>query len=134
MVYVIDPDVHTPFCVQVRGRGELQLGVLIENMRREGFELSVSPPTVVLQEDEQGRKLEPIGTVAIQFDCVCVGMYHADWCSCVLCAEEVTVDVDAEYIGVVIDKLCTSSVLSFAVISLGFGFLSLFSASERRDA
>ena len=46
---------------QVRGRGELQLGVLIENMRREGFELSVSPPTVLYQTSPEGEKLEPIG-------------------------------------------------------------------------
>ncbi len=64
---------------QVAGRGELQLGVLIENMRREGFELSVSRPRVLYQEGENGEKLEPI--------------------------EEVTIDVDEEYAGVVIEKL-----------------------------
>ncbi len=64
---------------QVAGRGELQLGVLIENMRREGFELSVSRPKVLFQEGEKGEKLEPI--------------------------EEVTIDVDEEYSGVVIEKL-----------------------------
>ena len=64
---------------QVAGRGELQLGVLIENMRREGFELSVSRPRVLFQEDESGQKLEPI--------------------------EEVTIDVDEEFSGVVIEKL-----------------------------
>lgn len=36
----------------MKGRGELQMGVLIETMRREGFELSVSPPVVLFQEDE----------------------------------------------------------------------------------
>ena len=66
---------------QVAGRGELQLGVLIENMRREGFELSVSRPKVLFQEGENGEKLEPI--------------------------EEVTIDVDEEYSGVVIEKLAT---------------------------
>jgi GTP-binding protein len=66
---------------QVAGRGELQLGVLIENMRREGFELSVSRPKVLFQEGEKGEKLEPI--------------------------EEVTIDVDEEYAGVVIEKLST---------------------------
>ena len=62
----------------VSGRGELQMGVLIENMRREGFELSISRPRVILRE-ENGKTLEPI--------------------------EEVIIDVDDEYSGVVIDKL-----------------------------
>jgi GTP-binding protein len=63
---------------EVAGRGELQMGVLIENMRREGFELSISRPRVLTRE-EDGKRLEPI--------------------------EEVTIDVDDEYSGVVIDKL-----------------------------
>ena len=63
---------------EVAGRGELQMGVLIENMRREGFELSVSRPRVLYRE-EGGERLEPI--------------------------EEVTVDVDEEFAGVVVDKL-----------------------------
>ena len=62
----------------VAGRGELQMGVLIENMRREGFELSISRPRVIFREDGNER-LEPI--------------------------EEVTVDVDEEFAGVVVDKL-----------------------------
>ncbi|GGE10070.1 GTP-binding protein [Gemmobacter megaterium] len=62
----------------VSGRGELQMGVLIENMRREGFELSISRPRVIMRE-ENGERLEPI--------------------------EEVIVDVDDEYTGAVIDKL-----------------------------
>jgi GTP-binding protein len=62
----------------VSGRGELQLGVLIENMRREGFELSISRPQVIFRE-EGGERLEPI--------------------------EEVTIDVDEEFSGVVIDRL-----------------------------
>ena len=65
---------------EVAGRGELQMGVLIENMRREGFELSVSRPQVLFRE-EDGTRLEPI--------------------------EEVTVDVDEEYSGVVVEKLST---------------------------
>ena len=64
---------------EVAGRGELQLGILIETMRREGFELSVSRPRVVFKQDEQGNILEPL--------------------------EEVTVDVDEEYTGVVVEKL-----------------------------
>jgi len=63
---------------EVAGRGELQMGVLIENMRREGFELSISRPQVLLR-DEGGQKLEPI--------------------------EEVTIDVDDEYSGAVIEKI-----------------------------
>ena len=63
---------------EVSGRGELQMGVLIENMRREGFELSISRPRVIFH-DEGGVRNEPI--------------------------EEVTIDVDDEYSGAVIDKL-----------------------------
>ena len=63
----------------VAGRGELQLGVLIENMRREGFEVSISRPRVVYQTSEDGERLEPI--------------------------EEVVIDVDDEHTGVVIEKL-----------------------------
>lgn len=48
---------------EVQARGELQLGLLIENMRREGFELSVSPPKVVLREGEGGERLEPMEEV-----------------------------------------------------------------------
>ena len=62
----------------VSGRGELQMGVLIENMRREGFELSISRPRVIFRE-ENGERMEPI--------------------------EEVIVDVDDEYSGAVIEKL-----------------------------
>jgi GTP-binding protein len=64
---------------EVGGRGELQLGVLIENMRREGFELSVSRPRVLFQKDDNGQLLEPI--------------------------EEVVIDVDDQYSGVVVEKL-----------------------------
>ena len=65
---------------EVGGRGELQLGVLIENMRREGFELSVSRPRVLFRQDpDTGAKLEPI--------------------------EEVLVDVDEEFTGVVVEKI-----------------------------
>ncbi len=62
----------------VSGRGELQMGVLIENMRREGFELSISRPQVIFRE-ENGVRMEPV--------------------------EEVTIDVDDEYTGVVVEKL-----------------------------
>ena len=67
---------------EVSGRGELQMGVLIENMRREGFELSISRPQVIMKEGENGERVEPI--------------------------EEATIDVDDEYSGGVIDKLTGS--------------------------
>jgi GTP-binding protein len=63
----------------VSGRGELQLAILIETMRREGFELGISRPRVVFQKAEDGSRLEPI--------------------------EEVVVDVDEEYSGVVVQKM-----------------------------
>ena len=63
---------------EVAGRGELQLGVLIETMRREGFELGISRPRVLFRE-EDGRKMEPYETVII--------------------------DVDDEYSGTVVDKM-----------------------------
>ncbi len=63
---------------EVAGRGELQMGVLIENMRREGFELSISRPQVLFRE-EDGQRMEPI--------------------------EEVTIDVDDEFSGAVIEKV-----------------------------
>jgi GTP-binding protein len=63
---------------EVAGRGELQMGVLIENMRREGFELSISRPQVLFR-DVDGERMEPI--------------------------EEATIDVDDEYSGAVIEKI-----------------------------
>jgi GTP-binding protein len=66
--------------MEVAGRGELQLGILIETMRREGFELSVSRPKVLLQEDPvTGEVLEPI--------------------------EEVVIDLDEEHSGIVVQKM-----------------------------
>ncbi|WP_242128864.1 translational GTPase TypA [Sphingobium sp. Sx8-8] len=53
---------------EVAGRGELQLGVLIETMRREGFELGISRPRVLFGEDEAGNKTEPYETVVIDVD------------------------------------------------------------------
>ena len=66
--------------MEVAGRGELQLGILIETMRREGFELSVSRPRVVLKQDEAtGDWQEPV--------------------------EEVVIDVDEEHSGIVVQKM-----------------------------
>ena len=65
---------------EVAGRGELQLGVLIETMRREGFELSISRPRVLYKTDEAtNQRLEPI--------------------------EEIVIDVDEEYVGTVVESL-----------------------------
>jgi GTP-binding protein len=64
---------------EVAGRGELQLGVLIETMRREGFELGISRPRVLFGEDEKGGKTEPY--------------------------EIVVIDVDEEYSGTVVEKM-----------------------------
>jgi GTP-binding protein len=66
---------------EVAGRGELQLGVLIETMRREGFELGISRPRVLFREDENGQKTEPYETVVI--------------------------DVDDEHSGTVVEKMAT---------------------------
>jgi GTP-binding protein len=63
----------------VSGRGELQLAILIETMRREGFEIAVSRPRVVMEQSESGEMLEPV--------------------------EEVVIDVDEEYSGTVVQKM-----------------------------
>lgn len=63
----------------VSGRGELHLGILIETMRREGYEFQVSRPEAIIVEDEKGRKLEPF--------------------------EEVHIDVDSDSVGVVVEML-----------------------------
>ncbi len=58
---------------RVAGRGEMHLSILIENMRREGYELAVSTPRVLYKEDENGRKLEPIERLVIDVPEDCVG-------------------------------------------------------------
>jgi len=58
---------------RVAGRGEMHLSILIENMRREGYELSVSTPRVLFKEDENGKKLEPIERLVIDVPEECVG-------------------------------------------------------------
>ncbi|MCC8135370.1 MAG: translational GTPase TypA, partial [Ruminococcus sp.] len=57
----------------VAGRGEMHLSILIENMRREGYELAVSTPRVLFKADENGRKLEPIERLVIDVPEDCVG-------------------------------------------------------------
>ena len=64
---------------EISGRGELMLEILLTQMRREGFEMTVSPPKVLFKENENGKKLEPI--------------------------EEITMDLDEEYCSKVIDSL-----------------------------
>lgn len=61
---VVD-ETETTDCFKVSGRGELHLSILIENMRREGYELAVSKPEVIMHRDENGKKLEPIEEVVI---------------------------------------------------------------------
>ncbi|MCX7792675.1 MAG: translational GTPase TypA [Chloroflexaceae bacterium] len=59
-------DTDSPDVFLVSGRGELHLGILIETMRREGYEFQVSRPEVIFHEDEQGARLEPIELVEIE--------------------------------------------------------------------
>ena len=64
---------------EISGRGELMLEILLTQMRREGFEMTVSPPKVLFQKDKNGNKLEPI--------------------------EEITMDLDEEFASKVIDSM-----------------------------
>ncbi|KRX04699.1 Translation protein, beta-barrel domain [Pseudocohnilembus persalinus] len=54
--------------IVIKGRGDLHLGLLIEKMRREGFELAVSPPIILFKEDENGNLLEPMEKITIECD------------------------------------------------------------------
>ena len=92
---------------EVAGRGELQLGVLIETMRREGFELSISRPRVLMKKDEDGKLLEPI--------------------------EEVVVDVDEEFTGAVVEKMGRrrSELLEMIPSQIGNKSRLVFSAPSR---
>ena len=96
-------DLGRPDGVKVSGRGELHLGILIEEMRREGMELCVSRPEVITQRDEQGRLLEPM--------------------------EELTVDVPNEYRGIVIEKLAQRKGELTGMYNAGTGAARLRSAS-----
>ena len=84
--------------LEVAGRGELQLGVLLENMRREGFEMTVAPPRVIFRE-ENGKKHEPM--------------------------EEVQIDVDEEFSGVVVEKLGKRKAEMKAMVPSGAGKVRL---------
>ena len=74
-------ETDSPDCFKVSGRGELHLSILIENMRREGYEFAVSKPEVLYREDENGKRLEPM--------------------------ERAYVDVPDDFTGTVIEKLST---------------------------
>jgi GTP-binding protein len=54
--------------IELQGRGDLHLGILIENMRREGFEMSVTPPSVMMKKNAKGQVLEPIEEVTIEIN------------------------------------------------------------------
>ena len=64
--------------VEVKGRGELQLGILVETMRREGFEMTLSPPTILTIDDpnQPGKKLEPYEEVVIVCPGDCAGIVN----------------------------------------------------------
>lgn len=110
----VDLDDETTGSYAVYGRGELHIAILIENMRREGYELQVSEPHVIFKKDENGDLLEPF--------------------------EEVVIDVPSDLQGVVIEKLSSRgakldnievrgerSVLSFTGPSRGmFGYRNVF--------
>ncbi|MZP28831.1 translational GTPase TypA [Heliobacterium undosum] len=89
-----DPDVFL-----VSGRGELHLSILIETMRREGYELAVSKPQVILRKDEDGVLLEPL--------------------------EHLTIDVPEEYMGVVMEKLGTRRAEMTNMVNSGNGQVRL---------
>ena len=100
----IDPalrmeDIGRPDGIKVSGRGELHLGILIEEMRREGSEICVSRPEVIVQHDDGGRTLEPM--------------------------EELIIDVPEEYQGVVIQKLAQRRVELKNMENSGTGVLRL---------
>ena len=91
---------------KVSGRGELHLSILIENMRREGYELAVSKPEVVIKRGPNGEKLEPV--------------------------EEVIVSVPDEYTGPVISKLNMRKALMTAMMSEGNGYSRIIFTAPTR--
>ena len=92
-------DLGRPDGVKVSGRGELHLGILIEEMRREGVELCVSRPEVITQEDENGHTLEPF--------------------------EELTIDVPDDFQGIVIEKLAQRKGELIAMHNAGTGVVRM---------
>jgi len=97
---------ETPETVKVSGRGELHLGVLIENMRREGFELQVSKPQAILIQSDDGQTLEPM--------------------------EDVTIDLPESYMGAVMEVMGPRRALLQSTKKLPDGFVRLtFNAPAR---
>ena len=92
-------DLGRPDGVKVSGRGELHLGILIEEMRREGMELCVSRPEVITQRDGKGRLLEPM--------------------------EDLTIDVPDEFQGIVIEKLAQRKAEITGMHNAGTGIVRL---------
>ena len=93
-------------CFKVSGRGELHLSILIENMRREGYELAVSKPEVVIKRGEMGEKLEPV--------------------------EEVVISVPDEYSGSVISKLNLRKGLMKQMMSESEGYTRIIYTAPTR--
>ncbi|MBQ0018418.1 MAG: translational GTPase TypA [Clostridiales bacterium] len=91
---------------KVSGRGELHLSILIENMRREGYELAVSKPEVVIKRGANGEKLEPV--------------------------EEVVISVPDEYTGPVISKLNLRKGLMKQMMSEGNGYSRIIYTAPTR--
>lgn len=84
---------------KVSGRGELQMAILIESMRREGYEFMVSKPQVITKKDENGKTLEPV--------------------------ENLFIDVPEEFVGVLTDKLSSRKGRMTSLINHGSGRVSL---------
>ena len=93
-------------CFKVSGRGELHLSILIENMRREGYELAVSKPEVVIKKGPNGEKLEPV--------------------------EEVVISVPDEYSGTVISKLNLRKGLMKQMMSESEGYTRIIYTAPTR--
>ncbi len=95
-VGLVVEDTDTTDAFKVSGRGELHLSILIENMRREGYELGVSKPEVIYKTGPNGEKLEPV--------------------------EEVVINVPDEYSGTVISKLNIRKGMMTQMMSEGIGY------------
>ncbi|HHW95347.1 MAG TPA: translational GTPase TypA [Mogibacterium sp.] len=105
-VGLIAEPAETTDCFKVSGRGELHLSVLIENMRREGYELAVSKPEVIIKKNINGEKFEPV--------------------------EEVIISVPDEYAGSVISKLNIRKGLMKEMMSEGNGYSKIIYTAPTR--
>ena len=104
LIRVEEPEGSDAF--RVVGRGELALAILIENMRREGFEVCVSKPEVVTKEDEDGTILEPMETLVV--------------------------DVPQDYLGAITQKLATRKGIMGDMKTLGSGRIRVVFAVPSR--